>query len=124
MENQTGKTYSKEYYLFRIFALNVLVDTSGTCFTCSHCKDNGCCTCYSISAGIYALFGGLHRYSSSAMIHFLLVDIKTVGCGGDQRVRGSTKGHDHGIDVDGQTQNPESLPDVFFRMHPARQVPS
>ena len=55
--------------------------------------------------------------SSSAMIHFLLFVSRPMVV---EEISGFGERYLHRS----RTQIPESLPDVFFRMHPARQAPS
>ena len=42
-----------------LFPAQVLVNALCSSFSCSHGKDYGCGSGYSISTGIYTLFGGL-----------------------------------------------------------------
>ena len=86
-------------FFYILFLAQILMNTFCCCFTCAHCQDNGSCSGNCITTGINALFGGSASILGSNDT-FSLIDLKTFGCGGDQRVRGSTQGHNNGIAVD------------------------
>ena len=80
------------------YLLPCQIRVDGRCcgLTGSHGKDNGCRTCYGVTAGIYMFTGGksccLIRHDTAPFL-----GLKALGGGLDQRVRRGSDGHDHAV---------------------------